>query len=323
MKRLFIILFFLLSTIMWGQITSLDGQLPQSTNIVGQYGNYLVYADTSTSPWTFYPVFDSSGTMRIFNKSDYYLEVAKGTITSHSSENKFGHNPTITTGTDPEDVWSGGGIYNFYPDTSKIIIVVSDSSADTVGGAGALTAVVIGLDSAWNVQSETVVLAGSDSVALLKTYRRIYRAYVATAGSDGTNNGSLTFSIDQSVDTVAAIIAAGDGQTQQAIYTIPNNKTGYILNWYAGVSKGGGATVYGGEVKLKTRTNPPWYALAGNAWQTKGQIELITSGGSWWQHDYGIPAAVLPERTDIRIECVEVTGTLGIVGGFDIVLVDD
>ena len=251
---------------------------------------------------------------------NFLLEVAKGSVPGHSYVNKFGHNPSVTTATDPEDVWPDGGLYAFYPTTAQSMEVVSSDDED--GGAGtdtgALTMQVYGLDANWDLQEETVTLNGTTPVALSNTYIRMFRAVVLTAGSANTNIGNITVRI-VTVGTVAISILASDGQTQQAIYTIPNGKTGYFIKGYVGISKGGGATAYGAEFKWKAKANNG----SNGAWATKGQIECITHGNSWWQYEYGIPAGPLPEKTDIRIECYEVTGTLGVVGGFDILLVDD
>jgi hypothetical protein len=196
---------------------------------------------------------------------------------------------------------------------------LSTSAEDGAGGAtGALTAQVYGLAPDWTLQEETVVLTGTAPKALTKTYIRIYRVVILTAGSVETNVGDVTVRI-ASAGAVAAFVAAGDGQTQQAIYTIPAGKTGFFIKGYVGVSKGGAAAAAAAEFKWKARPNN-----GGNgAWATKGQIECITVGSSWWQYAYGIPAGPLPEKTDIRLECFEVTATLGVVGGYDMLLVDD
>jgi hypothetical protein len=251
---------------------------------------------------------------------EFYLEVAKGNIDGHTAINKFGRNPDVTTAADPEDVWGGGGIYAFYPTTAQSMEAVSSDDED--GGAGtdtgALTMQVYGLDSNWDEQDETVTLNGTTIVNLTKTYIRMYRAVVLTAGSTNSNVGNITIRIAAG-GTTGAYIAAGDGQTQQAIYTIPNNRTGYFIKGYVGISKGGGSAAQSADFKWKARANNG----TNGAWQTKGQIECLTSGSSWWQYEYGIPAGPLPEKTDIRLECTEVTATLGVVGGFDILLVED
>jgi hypothetical protein len=252
--------------------------------------------------------------------TDFYLEVAKGNVDGHSSMNKFGHNPSISTATDPEDVWSAGGVYAFYPTTAQAMEVLSSDDEDggAGGDTGALTIQVYGLDSNWDEQEETVILNGTTIVNLGNTYIRMYRIMVLTAGSAGTNVGDIDVRI-AGAGATGAYVAADDGQTQQAIYTIPNGKTGYFIKGYVGISKGGGAAAAAAEFKWKARANNG----TTGAWTTQGQIEVISSGSSWWQYEYGTPNGPIPEKTDIRLECTEVTATLGVVGGYDIVLVDN
>jgi len=250
---------------------------------------------------------------------DFLIEVAKGNIPGHSVVNKFGHNPSITTSTDPEDIWAGGGLYDFYPTTAQAMQVVSTSIEDDTGGSGAITMIFYGLDSNWDAINETITLDGQDTVNLVNSYIRMFRAVALTAGSAGTNVGTITVKQDGAGTDIAIVIAPTDGQTQQAIYTIPNNTTGYFIKGYVGISKGGGATVYAAEFKWKARLNNG----TSGAWATKGQMECITHGSNWWQYEYGVFGGGIPEKSDIRIECFEVTGTVGVVGGFDLLLVQD
>jgi len=249
----------------------------------------------------------------------FLYQVAQGLIPGYSSVNKFGHNESITTASDPEDVWCGGGTYDFYPTTAQSMEIVSTSSEDTLTtGTGAWTVIIYGKDGDFNEISETVDMNGTNAVALSNTYIRMHRAIVLTAGSVMDNVGNISVQVSGGGD-VGAYIAAGDGQTQQAIYTIPAGKQGMFVKGYVGISKGGGATVYAAEFKWKLKlTNG-----GDEAWQTKGQIECITHGSSWWQYEYGIPIGMIPEKTDIKIECTEVTGTVGVVGAFDLLLIDD
>jgi len=208
---------------------------------------------------------------------DFLLEVAKGSIDGYSCINKFGHNPDVDIASAPEDVWAGGGIYGFYPTTAQSMEAVSTSTNDdySPAGTGARTIQVYGLDSNWDLQEETVQMNGTTPVALSNTYIRIYRALVLTAGSVETNDGNITIRI-VTVGTVAAYIMAGDGQTQQAVYTIPNNKTGYFMKGYVGMSDGG-SSVSRESVQFKWKARPANGAGDG-AWQTKGQIEVINDG---------------------------------------------
>lgn len=246
--------------------------------------------------------------------NDFYLSVAKGEIAGHSSINKFGHNPAAATG---EDVWGGGGAYAFFPATAQAMDIVSTSANDTAAGTGARTVIVYGLDASWNEVSETVTLNGATPVNLVNSYIRMFRAIVLTAGSSETNEGNITVEIQGSA-TVAIYIEAGDGQTQHAIYTIPAGKTAYFLKGYVALADDN----KDGEI-----AEFQWQARPNNApdgaWAIKGQVGLNSIGTSSWQYLYAIPSGPIPEKTDIRIRVVNATVPLGVVGGFDLVLIDN
>ena len=60
------------------------------------------------------------------------LKVTQGLIPHHSWVDKFGENPEIDPGTQPEDIWEYGGIYPYDPiNTAPIVSLVSDSVLDT------------------------------------------------------------------------------------------------------------------------------------------------------------------------------------------------
>ena len=74
--------------------------------------------------------------------NDFMLEVAKGDVEGHVHINKFGRNSLITTASDPEDIWDGGGVYS-PPTTARIHNIVSTSAQDagTVLSTGTITTV--------------------------------------------------------------------------------------------------------------------------------------------------------------------------------------
>jgi len=348
---------------------------------------------------------DSNGVFRnikstdegILLTSDYLLEVSKNKISGQNIMNKFGGNPSIGTGTDPEDVWDGGGLYSFFPATAQAMEMISDdandsgvvlSSGTATGGSatsledtgatfisdgvtvgdllinddnhefavitvvdsetevttssmtnrsqesplsspnaagenyrianandtGAATVVVSGLDSNWEFQNEVVVLNGTTAVDLANTYIRMNRMSVITAGTTGGAEGTIVCRID-GAGTTAAVIDNGNNQTLMAVYTIPNGRTGYLLQGYVALSKGGGAQAVGAAFSWRSR---PYLGV----FNINGVMQLNSSGSGWWQYKYaGAPG--LPERTDILIRCDEVSATLGVVGGLDILLIDN
>jgi len=248
--------------------------------------------------------------------TDFFLEVSKGNIAGHSAVNKFGHNEAVPT--PGADIWAGGGTYTFYPTTGQAMQVSSTSPLDTLTGTGARTLIVYGLNSSWHEVSETVNLNGTTPAILNNTYIRMYRAVVLYVGTSESNVGGISVEEQGGAGSTGAFIEAGDGQTQQAIYTIPKGKTGYFIKGYvalANANKNG----EDGTFQWKARLNNGFTG----AWAVKGEMTLVNIGSSHWAYEYGVPAGPLPEKTDIKLEMTTASGIMDTVGGFDLVLVDD
>jgi len=145
-----------------------------------------------------------------------------------------------------------------------------------------------------------------------------------TAGTNGTNVGNLTVQCvgaggGLADNTVGIYVNANDGQTQQTIYTIPLGKTAYFIKGYVGVADDdkNGEVV---EFQWLMRPN----TIANGAWAVKGEIACNSLGAGHWQYAYGVPAGAIPEKTDIRIRVLDTTtATIGVVGGYDLILVDN
>jgi hypothetical protein len=192
------------------------------------------------------------------------------------------------------------------------------SSADTGAGVIHIEGLTDSGGGQWDVATETVILNGQTDVAITKTFVRLYRAFVLHAGGTGTNEGDITVEVDTTTNA-GIFITAGDGQTQQAIYTVPSGKTGYFLKGYVGIGSGGNPV--GGASAVFT-----WRARLNNGatgvFSIKGQIEVLSTGSQFWIYEYGVPVAI-PEKSDIIIRCDLTSDTLGVIGAFDIVLVDN
>jgi hypothetical protein len=335
--------------------------------------------------------------------SDFLLEVAKGTIPGHRIINKFGYNPEVDTGTDPEDVFAGGGIYNFFPTVAQSVEVDSTDAADvgslvssgtatggsattlidtgatfqsdgvavgdvvindtngeygivtavdsetqlthqamtnasqidpmsnpnelgdtyrvaTNAGAGAGVVHVLGLKDVsgfWSIQSETVIMNGATDVALQHDYIRLHRALVViSADLDIANVGNIQVVDDDDATAIGAFILANEGQTEQTVVTVPSGKTGYFLKGYVGMDSG--ATVSNRFARFTWRTRTP-----GGPFRVGGRITNQTNGSSWWQYEYkGAPS--VPEQSDIKIRCEEVSDNdTAVVAGIDLLLIDN
>jgi hypothetical protein len=113
-------------------------------------------------------------------------------VTGLSSITKFGSNLDIDTNSDPETIWSTGGLYQF-PSSAGQISIVSSSSDDTSTGTGARTVLVQGLDENYNEVEETFTLNGVSAVtSSSSSWIRAHRAKVLSAGTGEVNAGTIT-----------------------------------------------------------------------------------------------------------------------------------
>lgn len=239
------------------------------------------------------------------------INIARGLVRGATVVHKFGRNPAI--GGAPETVWMGGGLYT-YLTVAAPVYVYGANAADGAAGTGARTVTVIGLDSNYNEISETLTVDGTVSQ---NSFLRVYRAFVASAGSVGTNVGDVTVSTGASgTGTILAQIGLigtgttfGMGQTQLALYTIPAGKTGYLTNWNVG------AGVYNDSVTASLYTRE-----IGNGLVFRNRDTMDVPGG-FHQRIYQVPFA-LPEKTDIEVRAIASTGSK-VSSSFDIILFDD
>jgi hypothetical protein len=175
----------------------------------------------------------------------------------------------------------------------------------------------------WEEVSETVTLTGTAPVQLTQTFVRMFRGFVLEAGATNTNAGVITAyaradGSGLTAGDVGIYIAAGDGQTQHAIYTVPAGKTAYFMKGYVGLSTG---------EKFQEDGTFQWLMKINNgfngAWLVQGEAGLTSLGTNYWIYEYGIPAGPIPEKTDIRIALVAASVEFNTVGGFDLVLIDN
>jgi hypothetical protein len=225
------------------------------------------------------------------------LQVARGQITMHKTLFKFGNNADINGSL--ETVWSHGGIY-VYPTVATVMKVSSTSADDAGTGTGARTVVVSGLDANYNEISETVTLTGQTAVLTTNTFIRVFRAFVATAGSGGTAAGTIYVgggTVTSGVPaTVYAEIVIGENQTQMALWTVPAGYTFYI---------------YSGKFSASSN-NVAQYILGKFVFRPFGGVFRnsadITVNSAVVNYDFEIPLA-LPEKTDIEARAIALSGT--------------
>ena len=173
-----------------------------------------------------------SSISRVRTSEPFELQVARGQISYHKTNFKFGFNSDIDDAL--ETVWAQGGLYT-YLSTASTLYISSSSTADTAAGTGARNVTVSGLDADWNEVSVTVDLNGYTGVQLgtASNWIRVNRIIVNTAGTGGQNAGVLYVGTEATptlgVPTNKyATVAIGDNQTLMCVWTVPAGYTAYL-----------------------------------------------------------------------------------------------
>lgn len=241
---------------------------------------------------------------------DFMLEVPRGNVTSISSVNKFGQNPTSTAGT-TEDVWGGGGTYS-WPTTADITHLRQAVDQAAMRGQ---TIEIQGLDTNWDLAVQDVTLDAVNTttpVVLATALRRVFRMkvmanVVANQDIELRNVGG---------GTTYAVITAGNNQTLMALYTVPADTTAYMTQYYVSVARSTANDPTGTDVTM-------WVADRANTYE----FQL--------KHSIGMPSSTAPfiytfrpylkitEMSDIKISALCLTKAGDVHAGFDLLLVDN
>ena len=249
---------------------------------------------------------------RHFANSDLaeMVDISNGMVINTDFIHKFGRNPNI--GGTPETIWQNGGIYE-YLETPFPLFVSSSDGNDNPTGTGARTVTIQGLDENYNQIEVTQPVNNQIGTT---NFLRVNRAFVATSGSTGTNEGDIKIStaaggtgtVLADIGTIGTGTTYGLGQTQLGLYTVPAHCTGYLTRWNNGV----GSYNASATITLYTIEN-----VLG-AFRTR---DIMDVPGGFHTRDYEIPIH-LPPKTDVEIRAIASAGTT-ISSSFDIVLITE
>lgn len=244
-----------------------------------------------------------------FGTHDLLLEIARGNVLGASAMLKFGRADGIDSA-NAEDIWDWGGKYNF-PTAACQITIESSSSADSAAGTGARTLQIYGLDTNFVDMNETLTLAGRDIVTSVNSYMRLFRMVVRSAGTGEEANGDIVATHTGTTSAIAQV-SQGFNQTLMAVYTVPASRTGYMVNWTAGIDRAGINQNRSGDAKLMFR--PP-----GEVFQTKDTAGIFNN---YRDRDFKVPLKAT-EKTDIKVNASAVTNSTAFSATFDLILLDN
>ena len=225
---------------------------------------------------------------------DLGISVSKGLVEDFSVAGQFGYNTAV--GTSFETVWGVGGTPT-YPSTATGCTVTSSNTASDNTG----TVLVSGLDANYDLQTAVATIGGS---ATTETFIRVFSIRMLTANTGNANVGTLTATVDS--QTVATV-PVGYGSSLSAIYTIPRNKRGYIVQASIGASK---QKEIEAKILIKQVSN-------GNVWNT---VAFQSTFGVPLFETFVIPF-VVEEKTDIELRA-KADATTSVSGSISLFLED-
>lgn len=234
--------------------------------------------------------------------SDFLLEVAKGNVPGHVIVEKFGRNPDISSNSDPEDIWNGGGLYTGFPTGAAETIDVSSGSAeDGAGTSTGLLSIRLFGQLAGVAQTEDITLNGTDLVTTIKLWDRMPRIRGLTVGSVGSNVGEITAHHTTTVANVFAVVPIGTNRTQIAGFTVPAGKTIWITLFDPRIVLPGGAQATG-TVAIMSRESGTDFTT----FEQTHTLDLTSRGPAPLPVNFAIECIA---GTDVIARAVEVSGT--------------
>jgi len=111
--------------------------------------------------------------------------------------------------------------------SAGLCYVASSSALDTSAGTGARTLYISGLDSNWDLQTDSITMNGQTPVATNKQFLRINALFVSSAGSTQTNQGDIyvsatnTFTAGVPTVDIMSAIQLQYGYSTLGKYSVP------------------------------------------------------------------------------------------------------
>jgi len=237
------------------------------------------------------------------------LQVARGQIQGHSVVQVFGYNPDVDTSA--ESVWPADGTVP-HPSAAAVLKISSSNANDAAAGTGARTVFIEGLNGAYNVVSETVILNGQTAVDTVNEYLYVNRFFVVTAGSGGKNAGTINAGTGTVTSGVPAVlydrIAVGYNNRTTAHYCVPAGFTGFLVQGQAAVGKASGNN----EVTIKLQQHDPTSIVR------VGAVVSLNAAVANYVFD---PPYVIPEKNCVGAEAIGTSADNSVSAFFNIVLI--
>jgi hypothetical protein len=173
---------------------------------------------------------------------DFLLDVVQGGVSGLEHVHVFGQNADVDTGSDPEDVWDGEGLYNYTAAGGAPYFISSSNAGDTI--VVAVTLLTEDALGAWNEETFNVTLVGQTKTAIVPPSGDVPVRLQSIVNATGTALAGDVYVYEDCI--VAAGVPAdatkirgkvliGNERTLMALYTVPSGKTAYLYGREAGI----------------------------------------------------------------------------------------
>jgi hypothetical protein len=147
-----------------------------------------------------------------------------------------GFNPDVDTGSLPEDIWNGGGVYTGFPTGAPETVEVFSSSASDTGPV-----LIRGLQSSTSTaySTETIQLTGTTPVASVQAYYRVNQGAFLGGAPTSFNVGTITCRHTVTTANVFFVMPIGRSITAVAAFTVPSGNSALVTGTRTSIVSGG------------------------------------------------------------------------------------
>jgi hypothetical protein len=249
--------------------------------------------------------------------------VTEGRVPGYSYVTGFGINPEITDVSIPEDIWEGGGEYQYsayatLPDVgvADIVSISSSNALDTQP-----TLVICLDDEGYEIQ-QVAILQGQTRVVLGTPCWRVRRAEnLGSTKYNGTvyiySGTESTAGVPSGASVVKNIIVDGKNQSEMTMITVPRDKVAFLERAEVGLGFDGLPSSGSKQVTFQFRVRS--YR---NVFKVKKEVYLITTGNTT-HADVRPFRDPIPALSDITFTVTETTADVKVWGTYHLLLIDD
>lgn len=173
---------------------------------------------------------------------DFFLDAVQGGISGLEHVRVFGQNADVDTGTDPEDVWDGEGLYNYTAAAGAPYFISSSNAGDTID----VTVTLLTVDAlgAWNEETFDVTLVGQTKTAIVTPSGDDPVRLQSIVNASGTpllgdvyvyEDCAVVAGVPGDATKIRGKVLIGNERTHMALYTVPSGKTAYLYGREVGI----------------------------------------------------------------------------------------